>query len=501
MSEMIRNRGGAGLAMFVAVAVVFMTSQLLMHTAISSLPYRASGGSLSAMATAAIKTHEATRDERLKRLKLYDVVRRLHRNPVGERSSKSKSNSTRLRHVFEETHNPNDFQRIQRVVDSLRVATPRSKTPLSTNDIHNCPSDGPPYDYPYHWPMRQILMDWNPNNPAIPALIYQSLCVFDWDTDYATILNYREAEVPFVVQNHPDLMRTAERWMSGQTHLHNNNSNRSTVDNHDGTTSSRNNPSSYLDQLVGDEPNRGEYSDSNHFMFWRKQQTRALRPRNWQPPTKNVELTYEQWYQHAKTARSSMETETDAEMKNHDALLREYYYFRLDAKGNDLHDYLYDELPMFQAIQQDAAASNHKSNVFLVDPDESHGINCRFGMQGLVSEAHFDDERNWIVLLGGQRRYILSHPRQCPNLHLYPYSHPSGRHSSVNWANVASNATILQYAKGTEVVLQASDAMYLPSNYFHFIVSLDISYQCNARSGASHENDEFISSCGLETPE
>ena len=98
------------------------------------------------------------------------------------------------------------------------------------------------------------------------------------------------------------------------------------------------------------------------------------------------------------------------------------------------------------------------------------GINCRWGMAGNVAEAHYDGGRNWIVLLGGgQRRYILGHPRECPNLALYPVGHPSGRHSAPNWSeigklprNQSPAARALSHAQVTQVVLQASDALFLP---------------------------------------
>ena len=91
-------------------------------------------------------------------------------------------------------------------------------------------------------------------------------------------------------------------------------------------------------------------------------------------------------------------------------------------------------------------------------------------MAGNVAEAHYDGGRNWIVLLGGgQRRYILGHPRECPNLALYPVNHPSGRHSSVDWSEIgrlpksqSPAARALSHAQVTQVVLQASDALFLP---------------------------------------
>jgi len=48
-----------------------------------------------------------------------------------------------------------------------------------------------------------------------------------------------------------------------------------------------------------------------------------------------------------------------------------------------------------------------------------------------------------------------------------------------------------------EVVLEAGDALYLPTYWFHFIVSLNLNYQCNARSGISYEYQTHIRDCGF----
>ena len=47
-------------------------------------------------------------------------------------------------------------------------------------------------------------------------------------------------------------------------------------------------------------------------------------------------------------------------------------------------------------------------------------------MRSIIAEAHFDGSRNVIALLGGLRRYILTHPSQCKHMHMFPPGHPSG---------------------------------------------------------------------------
>lgn len=132
----------------------------------------------------------------------------------------------------------------------------------------------------------------------------------------------------------------------------------------------------------------------------------------------------------------------------------------------------------------------------MVEPMKQKGIHCRFGMKGVMAENHFDASRNSIVLLGGSRRYILSHPDQCSNLALYPKGHPSARHSEVNWGEPdIEKFPAFAAARSNEVVLQAGQILYLPTFWFHQITSLDVNYQCNARSGVTFDYKSHIAEC------
>ena len=50
-------------------------------------------------------------------------------------------------------------------------------------------------------------------------------------------------------------------------------------------------------------------------------------------------------------------------------------------------------------------------------------------------------------------------------------------------------------AVGTEVVLSMGEVLYLPSFWFHYIVSQDASIQCNARTGTAEHGKEIIQQC------
>eukprot|EP00536_Pseudo-nitzschia_multiseries_P000767 jgi/Psemu1/179409/e_gw1.9.174.1 len=363
-------------------------------------------------------------------------------------------------------------------------------------DIHNCP-EHPPKHYPYAWNLLQILDHWNPDKPEIPedTTIYQGICVFDFQRDYQKALNYRKREVPFVVSNDPAVQDTAKRWMAP----------------------------GYMDRLMGTVKHRTEYSESNHFMYWnanaqvrRKQHVAPRRGGNlfegnghpdgrgvdrdlahWQQPTKMMRMTYAEWLTHANVTEGGEQNQNQKQKQKHVGPHDPHWYFRLIGCGEQSpegacdkgsSEYLFDELTFFQP----------KENLYMVDPGEQKGIHCRFGMSGVIAENHFDQSRNAIAVMGGERRYILSHPNQCSVLSLLPKGHPSARHSAVDWSNPDLEAyPEFAQAESNEVVLQAGDVLYLPTQWFHYIISLNLNFQCNSRSGITPNYFKPIRQCGF----
>lgn len=337
-------------------------------------------------------------------------------------------------------------------------------------DIYNCPEE-PPLGYPFTWKTMDIITAWptdditpplDDNNNKNNALIHQSLCVFDYQKDYQKAETYRDMQLPFVVVNDPSVEKTTARWALPD----------------------------YMQRMLGDEPHRTEFSENNHFMYFvppgklgRHRKGNPGVPEGWEPPTKMMRMSYQEWYDHAQTPRHDRDDP--------------HWYFRLigcGAMGNDgscdrgSTESLFDELPFFQP----------KRSLYIVEPDQQKGIHCRFGMPGVIAENHFDGSRNAIALFSGSRRYILSHPDQCQNLALYPKGHPSARHSAVDWSDpdVEKFPQFLD-ARSSEVVLQPGQVLYLPTNWFHYIVSLEINMQCNTRSGTEPEMMPFVRECGF----
>jgi hypothetical protein len=328
-------------------------------------------------------------------------------------------------------------------------------------NVLDCP-DTPPPGYPFAWNVLEMLDHWPVDETTPRTIIHQGLCVFDYRTDYDKAMTYRNAEVPFIVDKDPAVAKTTERW----------------------------NTPGYMQQLLGDEEHRTEYSENNFFMYFnpvsKKRRMRSQKhkiPEGWKEPTTMTWISYKSWLAHANV--------TDDELGPD----KPHWYFRLFGDGvvtekHEKHssDYLFDELPFFQP----------KESLYLVEQDMRWGINCRFGMKGVVAASHFDGSRNAIAVLGGSRRYILAHPNQCKNMALYPMGHPSGRHSAVDWSKPDLEAfPEFVQAKANEVILQPGQVLYLPTDWFHFIVSLELTMQCNTRSGVGNEYRELMQQCGF----
>ena len=308
--------------------------------------------------------------------------------------------------------------------------------------------------YPQTFSAIDVINNWNPDNTEIPAKHYDTLCHFDYQDPVQNKLafEYRDAEVPFVVFNVPEIDAVVKKW--------------SDLD--------------YLQKKLGSKTYRTEKSDSNKFMYWNagKQSARSKKELNWKEPTEIIKSTFEDFIEVAiKGQNVSLEQ-------------RKHEYFRVSSDAGN--PWVEAELPFFDA----------KKSLFIKEPSEIRGIHCRFGMRSVTAETHYDGSRNFAVQLGGMRRWLLFHPNQCDNLYLLPPSHPSGRHTSMDLSKPTSY-NVAKFPKFSslmtnEVIMQPGDALFIPTHWFHHIISLNLNYQCNCRSG----NDympwwEDIKKCGF----
>jgi hypothetical protein len=317
--------------------------------------------------------------------------------------------------------------------------------------------------------LHDILAQWPADDaePPVSMKIFHGLCIFDYEKDYEKAIRYRNEELPFIVKNDPAVAQTVERW----------------------------NTPYYLEALLGDQKQGAEYSENSDFLYWTTVNTQH--DKDWKPPTQHLEMTYSEWLEKADL--------------QDDALFQPgmpHYYFKVVGcaggashssghmpcsvlSGGEHVPYLTDELPFY---------TQTRSSLYIKDTVEgmqTKAINCRFGMKGVKATNHFDGERNFVTVLKGTRRMILAHPSQCSRLALYPFGHPSARHSRVDWSHPdLSEFPEFEQAMANEIVMQAGDSLFLPSLWHHFIVSMSLNIQCNTRSGLDTKHVKDIDACG-----
>lgn len=228
----------------------------------------------------------------------------------------------------------------------------------------------------------------------------------------------------------------------------------------------------YLINKFGSETQRVTSSDTNHFMYF-KARRKADSPPGWKPPTGFAMMPFSEWLEKAKKA-DNQEVETP------------HYYLQLNSVGSKR--WILDDITDFQP----------KRSFFVADPRGNRGINCRFGARGIIAEAHYDGGRNFVSLLRGAKRYILLPPSECKLLYLWPKKHPEGRHAKADWSKLdLDKYPDMAKAKATEVVVRAGEVLYIPSYWFHYIVSTSVTAQCNTRSGNAIRGREVLKDCGF----
>lgn len=241
-----------------------------------------------------------------------------------------------------------------------------------------------------------------------------------------------------------------------------------------------------------------EQSSSKHlFTYFSKQ---VAPPHDWAPPQTRFDGSFAEFEARADAADAGA-------ARDEDPLL----YLTVSATEGAGTPWIRALLP-FLAPNDDAepdhawwrrgsAEGGSSSNWFMREPRAFKGINCRIGMRGVAQTAHYDGKRNWISVLRGSKRYVVLPPRACPALELHGRDHPSARHATWDWTDpsllFARRGTAFCEAPAAETTLAQGEILYLPSYWFHFIVSLDRSFQCNARTGNGDQHRDQIEQCGF----
>jgi GNAT superfamily N-acetyltransferase len=141
----------------------------------------------------------------------------------------------------------------------------------------------------------------------------------------------------------------------------------------------------------------------------------------------------------------------------------------------------------FARIISDFSTIAYLGDIYVLDNYRGQGLSKKL-MDAVIEHPN----------LQGLRRWILAHPDQCVNMHMLPRDHPSGRHSEIDWSK-PDPAKFPNWNKirGNEVILQPGDYLYVPTYWIHYIVSLNVNFQCNTRSGKHDSYDKLIRKCGF----
>jgi hypothetical protein len=295
-------------------------------------------------------------------------------------------------------------------------------------------------------PLKGIVGNWPPMLPDSKPADWKDLVPhFDW-TDLKSreaAQRVRDAEMPFIIRNVPEVVAAAKRW-----------------------------DPAFLASHFGAKMGKVERSDSHSFMYWRKR--RGYKDYE---PTTIVQMPWSKFVEEAKALDAS------------DGRPFHPHFYWITSVSKD--PWLRNELPLY----------DKNNSFFVVDPLELVPISCKIGTKGLCNELHYDGHRTFASQLVGSKRWIFMPPSECSKLYLYQDDHPSSRHSPVDINSGRINGTafpLAMSAMAIETVIHAGEVAYLPSNWFHHIISPEFNVQCIARSGHSLEGDDYIEKCGFK---
>lgn len=360
--------------------------------------------------------------------------------------------------------------------------------PLLRSEIPDLADHGTGYpDYPPLQPLGDLMKAWPQDNDfpgAHQRPIPEKLLHFNFSNpeELEMAKKFRDAELPFKLYDVPELTEAGKKW----------------------TDQYVTNEFDNVRSVMGN----AQESPNNYFAFFQ--------PNLWDvktmglPPVRTNDWSYERWSEHARYA--------DAVGLN---ASKPHFYWQSGVPREERNQPQW----RWSFISKDLPSWSSPTKTFFVfEPESQKGIQCRFGERGVVAATHYDSGRNMIAMVTGAKRYILAPPKECPNLGIVPWKFNSiFRHSLLNFGhiNYLNNTAAselddgeqgnlrgqetpkwkgdhmsqverewMEIAAGSqavETVLKAGEVLYVPSHWFHYIVSLQKSAQCNVRSGVHDE--------------
>lgn len=289
--------------------------------------------------------------------------------------------------------------------------------------------------------LYDVVSGWHPDNPEIPDTFRETLQNFNFGDPYEReiAVRYREAEIPFKIHNVSEFDAITRLWsdeyLSRQT------------------------------KALRRNPGGVEKSTSNHFLFWSNRAKNNIE--GYVPPTEVINhMTFDEWVRLAHEADEKKLKPTDPH----------YYYYLNANKRNLLETFVGQDLWMF---------TTNVENFFITNVEAMSGVNCRLGMRGIIAESHYDMGKNMVAMIRGNKRYVLNPPKECRNFAIVSdIKHPSYRQSVIDWSDMAqAKSHGFEKVQAIDTIVHEGEVLYIPSYWFHYVISLDYSIQCNARSG------------------
>jgi len=316
----------------------------------------------------------------------------------------------------------------------------------------------PTLGYPALKSMQELFQEW-PQDEDYAGIYTETLLHFNYSdpVEREAARKFRDVELPFKLYDIPEVDHVTALWTDDYVSQQ--------FDGHDRTQE---------ELLVG----FCQESTSNFcsFFVWWDSLTLG------HPPNRNNDWTYQKWAEHARYA--------DAAGLPFD---KPHFYYQAGVDKS----FIEQDPKAWTFISKDIPSfSSTTDNFFSFNAKEKHGIQCRFGERGVVAAQHQDPGRNMIAMFTGAKRYILSPPNQCSKFGIFPTrDSPLYRHSGLNFGHITRMddpampekerawLEIASSSKSVETVLKQGEVLYLPSHWFHYIVSVQKSAQCNVRSG------------------
>ena len=351
--------------------------------------------------------------------------------------------------------------------------------------------DVPPAEqYPPLEPLGDLMSRWN-HDDDVSGTIHETLQHFNYSDleQRAVAQKFRDADVPFKLYDIPEVDAATALWTD-----------------------------EYVNEGFKSAYARGHAQESpnNYFAFFiaRKWVVNKLGL----PPVRNNDWDFAKFAAHARYA--------DAVRLPPDM---PHVYWQSGVTADQRPE---SGMPLGFISRDLPSFSSKRETFFLFHPEEQKGIQCRFGERGVIAATHYDSGENMIAMINGAKRYILQPPRECSKLGLFTSNHsPIYRHSLLNYAHMRylgdystgmsdeerSWLVRASQAQTIETVLKQGEVLFIPryetkvvvllitpwivclcihpsyahthgpvclfgSHWFHYIVSLQKSAQCNVRS-------------------